>query len=1038
MHVTTTPILDDNIGQLDGYEDYSQQLTNFDLTWKPNDTQRILLLCGGLDERADSLSNLFKKYAGFEATNYDTANGPQFDIVDDTVWDTIHAESSAMEYVGCVACPPCGPMSRLHSLPGPPPLFDVKGPGRYGRSDLSPRSKERARKHILLTTRVAQLLTRFTRLRIPWIFEAPWASENEVSALNLDEFISLLAMDGVVKIRGVQCPFGGESSKPTAWVTFGVDLTSMPNSCPHQNRTWYNQRSGETVIKPHAPTKGKDVFLLHRNPLAPRDRPWPSPRPWVAEKLEVYPPLLCRFLVTAMRIAVYKNLQWAKRKLTGEEPRKDCRFKYSHGFAEKILWRDPLRGEIQATTKEEADDLAIGGLRDTAASVARLSNTAAFGRKLGMNIMDALRSQHKSCPKTSWIDATCGIIGAASDTMPAPPPDAVAAVKKLILEHIGPVDYDSTPLTKVDAHLLRQWQRAASDPDYIAADWMVHGAPMGVTEQLRDPGIFPETIVPPYMGHDDLHCDVQQFKNYPGVEDSEITETELQGHLDKQHLAAFGSPEELEDFVGGKPILNKLGLITKVRNGIKKSRMILDTKQSWVKHATWKTQRVILPRLFDAVLRLLALMALGFDDGSVPHVESFVLDFTDAFWQIPVKSAERRFYCAVGQLRGIRTYFAFLRAAQGSTNGPTLWARVIALVARLTQSLFASEEVRLMCYVDDPLAALCGPPEHRRLLAATIILVWSVLGFQLAFAKGQLDQQVTWIGGTLKCEAWGVLATVKAAIVEDICADLKRFKSLNIIPKKELHSLVGKLNHAAGLLIVMRPFLEPLWAALASDHKTSGAPANTIWRKQILQELVWFEAFFIHHPMRAERKFTIAAFLRVGTYVEIGTDASPWGMGGWLRIDGRIKEYFGCPVSSDDVKMFGVETGTSAGQQVWECLAVLIAVDLWKDTWTDARINLQIRSDNVTALTTLVKMRPSSPTIAIIARELALRLIEFSFPPDAMHTPGIAHVLADELSRIYAPGGTGDISAYRHRALIDAKLATPPARPSTWYRAYRD
>ena len=197
-----------------------------------------------------------------------------------------------------------------------------------------------------------------------------------------------------------------------------------------------------------------------------------------------------------------------------------------------------------------------------------------------------------------------------------------------------------------------------------------------------------------------------------------------------------------------------------------------------------------------------------------------------------------------------------------------------------------------MCYVDDPLAAISGTPERRKLIAAAIILIWTVLGFQLAFAKGQLGKNVTWIGGTLQCEAWGVLATVKQAIVSDICEDLKRFQSLNLIPKKELHSLVGKLSHAAGLLIIMRPFLEPLWVALSCNEKATGAPANTIWRKQIIQSLVWFEALFLHHPLLIERRFTVAAYLRVGTYVEIGTDASPWGMGGWLQVDGRIKEYF--------------------------------------------------------------------------------------------------------------------------------------------------
>ncbi len=184
-----------------------------------------------------------------------------------------------------------------------------------------------------------------------------------------------------------------------------------------------------------------------------------------------------------------------------------------------------------------------------------------------------------------------------------------------------------------------------------------------------------------------------------------------------------------------------------------------------------------------------------------------------------------------------------------------------------------------MCYVDDPLAALSGTPERRRLITATIILIWSVLGFELAFAKGQLSKTVTWIGGTLKCEPWGILATVKEAIVSDICDDLKRVQSPNLITKKELQSLIGKLSHAAGLLIIMRPFLEPLWAALASNEKSTGAPANTIWRKQILQSLVWFEALFLDHPLLTERRFAIAAYLRVGTYVEIGTDASPWGGG---------------------------------------------------------------------------------------------------------------------------------------------------------------
>ena len=52
---------------------------------------------------------------------------------------------------------------------------------------------------------------------------------------------------------------------------------------------------------------------------------------------------------------------------------------------------------------------------------------------------------------------------------------------------------------------------------------------------------------------------------------------------------------------------------------------------------------------------------------------------------------------------------------------------------RLTQALFFFNEVRLMCYVDDPLAILRATEEQRNIAAAIIILVWEALGFELAY-----------------------------------------------------------------------------------------------------------------------------------------------------------------------------------------------------------------------------------------------------------------------------------------------------------------
>ena len=66
--------------------------------------------------------------------------------------------------------------------------------------------------------------------------------------------------------------------------------------------------------------------------------------------------------------------------------------------------------------------------------------------------------------------------------------------------------------------------------------------------------------------------------------------------------------------------------------------------------------------------------------------------------------------------------------------------------------------------MDDPLAALHGTEAERRHSAALMILVWEALGFKLAYSKGQLGGEATWISGTLRIEANGVRAWVKSPL----------------------------------------------------------------------------------------------------------------------------------------------------------------------------------------------------------------------------------------------------------------------------------
>ena len=112
--------------------------------------------------------------------------------------------------------------------------------------------------------------------------------------------------------------------------------------------------------------------------------------------------------------------------------------------------------------------------------------------------------------------------------------------------------------------------------------------------------------------------------------------------------------------------------------------------------------------------------------------------------------------------------------------------------------------------------------------------------------------------------------------------------------------------------------------------------------KQIKTELTWFDTFFSGNGARIERFFSLDAYNRVGTVVEIGTDASPWGLGGWLSIDGSITQYFASPLTKEDSDKYGIPLGDAVGQQVWEALAILVAVVLWSDTWKQQRVVLNL------------------------------------------------------------------------------------------------
>ena len=168
-------------------------------------------------------------------------------------------------------------------------------------------------------------------------------------------------------------------------------------------------------------------------------------------------------------------------------------------------------------------------------------------------------------------------------------------------------------------------------------------------------------------------------------------------------------------------------------------------------------------------------------------------------------------------------------------------------------------------------------------------------------------------------------------------------------------------------------------------------------------------AFFITEDVSITRTLQLCDYQGRGDTILIGIDASPYGTGGWIGINGKVMEYFSDTIQANDEAILQVKPGQHESKQTLQFLAILIALRLWVDqssNFSSKRIQLTIRGDNIGALSLTQKLRPKGPTMAIIAREVALILASLSFPPKVDHTPGVAHILDDALSIVTQKDGS--------------------------------
>ena len=985
-----------------------------------HETLRFCVVFSGPD-RDDSLANMLRRLdSNCHVDQFDILQPQPSDLLCDLTWQRFLGCLKKRFYNAGIYMPPCDTFCGGRRGDGPSPLRSHSGPGRYGLPGLTMANKEKVRTGSLLAIRTAEALMVHLALGIPFIYETPWPiREGAVNMTTLDEFQHIIATPGVRVKRVDQCRRGAITRKPTLLILFLISdsngqVTDESVLCNHPLQSWTIPWSGQTRVLPHPWLRGRQLPVLTSTPEARQRGPKPSSNvPFITAAAAAYPAgfnrtLACWLMCSASLLAAPPAVPPLLAIPSATTP---LHFKMS------FSWSARLRpGSGQLSSKQAAQEQAprlLGGLRRAHSSVKRLSQHQRVG--------DTIR--HCFCERMLTPAVVKRILDCmGSEDISTLPSDLIAQSTALLTEalsvYTAPRDLSVWNLCAVNVTLLDQWQRAAADPDNQPIDWLLQGAPAGLTQYVKDRGVFPLYSLeedPVTVAAADLATE-DGFANYNGVEESPEVSIELDRLEKAGHMMKFSSLAHAQKFVGRRKIvLSRIGLISKIRQGKTKIRIVFDSKRSLVSSATRRHERVILPRVTDTAADALDLMSQAAhrypNEEPSQLLEFMVADFKDAFHIVPLHPEERAYF--VVQLKD--AYYVALKTTQGSRGAPLTWARLAALLSRLTQAAVGSAG-RLSCYVDDPLLILLAPVAERQQLQALVLLLWSTLRLPLSLSKATRGAEITWTSAQIKLlqetafhwgaltSSWGIQIRAKQSIVDEIRATLSTLLTTNVASVKVLRTFAGQLIHVSSLIQALRPFIGEIFGAICSAEP-SNAPKGCIWTRQITTALLWLRAFLDESIGPLERVYWLNCHLQSPSCLEIVVDASPWGLGAFVCFNGVIQSFFASEIGSEEASTLRMEIGSCRSQQAAEALCVVVALRTWMKYWKSQRLTVRIRSDSVAALTLAIRHKAQGYACSILARELALDIATASFLPVAgVHIPGVSNVVTDALSRKFQPG----------------------------------
>ena len=638
------------------------------------------------------------------------------DVLDSQTQSDIKSDISDGVYDCVGVATPCETFSPLReNPPGPRPLRSLDKPMALEKEELTEAEYQQLKEGNRLVFFSAEVVTEcMTACKGFWWENPDHGEKLDLWKTNLAKKVT--DKSTVFTVGLDQCRLGAETRKPTKFATFLVDLLELDNTrCDHEK-------------KEHRDSQGKPYFAAHES-LVQRWRQTSSGRERASKALGEYPAKLNERLASGM--AKVGTVRTKKLGLA----------------AEPIPWHPfhtPVFEDKVSTERDRQNDLAIGGMRNPKQSSVKIPKSLNWGK----TVYSILKKFSNHPPVTCLVDNL--ISGKPAEQAGD---ELIGKVRHELLEAMGGWTFElPEKTTKAESPLFPplfwKWGQVTEDPDAeTLARWILEGAPLGYSAPIPSNGIFPvvEAVEWEAEAAQNLIRDLAGWSNRPSAdEEAEDMWKLIEEAQDKGFCTIYDSMEQAKADLGTTPILSKLGVIVKFKEGVKKARIIWDLRESKANELCNQGERILLPRVLDAVNDALEILRKG---GSPAFL---AVDVRDAFHNIPSGSDKSFTTAAFRNRAGDNKILCYDVLVFGAVSSPSIWGRYASFLGRSLGAI--APALGLQIYVDDPIITFDqNEPLHRQHFG--VALLWfAALGFPIKLSKADSGTKVKWIGATLETD----------------------------------------------------------------------------------------------------------------------------------------------------------------------------------------------------------------------------------------------------------------------------------------------